>query len=109
MATNTEDKKAKASKLLNNSETFQTTTQNRFETLVEEPLSTDQSDKTQPPKIPKPPPIFVQGVLDYNKKIQSINEVAESEQFLTKCLTNNVLKLNCETPDTYRTLVKHFK
>ena len=41
--------------------------------------------------------------------IQSIYEVAELEQFLTKSMTNNVGKINCETPDTYRTLVKHFK
>ena len=77
--------------------------------LIEEPLSTDQPVKPQPPKVQKPPPIFIHGVLDYSKMIQSINEVAESEQFLTKCMTSNVAKINCKTPDTYRILVKHFK
>ena len=41
--------------------------------------------------------------------IRSINEVAETEQFYTKSMANNVIKITCLTPETYRTLIKHFK
>ena len=41
--------------------------------------------------------------------IRSIHEVAEIEQFYTKSMPNNVIKINCLAPETYRTLIKHFK
>jgi len=34
--------------------------------------------------------------------IKRLKEVAEEEQFLTKILPNNVIKLACSTPETYR-------
>jgi hypothetical protein len=33
----------------------------------------------------------------------------EEDQYFTKSLANNVIKLTCKTPDTYRSIVKHFK
>jgi hypothetical protein len=41
--------------------------------------------------------------------VKRIREVAEDEQYYTKSMSNNVTKLNCTTPDTYRNLIKHFK
>jgi 3-methyladenine DNA glycosylase AlkC len=41
--------------------------------------------------------------------IKSISEIAEDEQYYTKSMANNVFKLTCTTPDTYSTLIKHFK
>jgi hypothetical protein len=38
-----------------------------------------------------------------------IRDVAEEEQYWTKSLANNVIKINCVSPDTYRKLVKYFK
>jgi len=87
----------------------QTPIQNRYEMLTEEIPTTDQAENTQPPKIHKPPPIFLHGVINYDKMIRSINEVAETEQFYTKSMANNVIKITCLTPETYRTLIKHFK
>jgi len=43
------------------------------------------------------------------KIIRSINEVAETEQFFNKRMANNVIKIACLTPETSRTLIKHFK
>jgi hypothetical protein len=77
--------------------------------LTEETTTTDQAENTQPHKIQKPPPIFLHGVINYDKMIRSINEVAETEQFYTKSMANNVIKITCLTPETYRTLIKHFK
>jgi len=39
--------------------------------------------------------------------MKSLTEVVEEEQFLTKSLSNNVIKLACFTSDTYRAIIKH--
>ena len=41
--------------------------------------------------------------------MKSLTEAVEEEQFLTKSLTNNVIKIMCLTSDTYRKIVKHCK
>jgi hypothetical protein len=41
--------------------------------------------------------------------IKSTREVAENEQYVTKRMANNVIKLSCTTPDTYRSIIKHLK
>jgi hypothetical protein len=41
--------------------------------------------------------------------IRNINEVAETEQFYTKSMANNFVKITCLAPETYRGLIKHFK
>jgi 3-methyladenine DNA glycosylase AlkC len=69
----------------------------------------DTSEKPHPPPSPRPPPIFLHGVINYTEMIQSLTEVVAEEQFLTKSLANNVIKLACTTPDTYRAIIKHCK
>jgi hypothetical protein len=73
--------------------------QNRYEMLTDESPTTDHAENTQPPKIHKPPPIFLHGVINYDK-INRINEVAETEQFYTKSMANNVIKITCLSPET---------
>jgi hypothetical protein len=41
--------------------------------------------------------------------IKRIRDIAEDEQDCTKCLANNVIKINCGAPETYRKLGKYFK
>jgi hypothetical protein len=41
--------------------------------------------------------------------INRIRNIAEDEQYTTKSLINNVIKINCVTPETYRNLIKCFK
>jgi hypothetical protein len=41
--------------------------------------------------------------------VKRITEVIEEDKYFTKSLANNVIKLTCSTPDTYRTVAKHFK
>jgi len=77
--------------------------------LTEEIPTTDKAVNPQPTKMHKPPPIFLHGVINYNKMIHSMNEVAEAEQFYTKSLANKVIRITCLTPETYRSLIKHFK
>jgi hypothetical protein len=82
-------------------QTPQTTTQNQYQMLTQEIPTTDQAVNPQPTKTHKPPPIFLHRVINYNKMIHSINEVAEAKQFYTKSLANNVIKITCLTLETY--------
>jgi PAX-interacting protein 1 len=41
--------------------------------------------------------------------INQIRNIAEEEQYSTKSLSNNVIKINCVTPETYRTFIRHLK
>jgi len=84
-------------------------TSNRYDVLMDDASSPDTPTRTKPQPIPKPPTIYVHGVIHYGEMIKSITEVAEEEQFCTKTLTNNVIKISCTTPTTYRAIVKHFK
>ena len=77
--------------------------------IMEDESYPEASEPFQQPPIPKPPPIFVHGVLNYKDMIKSITEVVEEEQFFTKSLANNVIKLSSITPATYRAIIKHFK
>jgi hypothetical protein len=69
----------------------------------------EMDKQLQPPKITKPPPIFLHGVINYGDMVKTINEIVEDEQYYTKSVANNAVKLTCTTPDTYRTLMKQFK
>ena len=88
-----------------------TKTQNRYATLAQEETQADPEGNPQPPPPQnyKPPPIFIHGVTNYDKMIKCIREVAEDEQYFTKSMANNVIKLTSSTPDTYRNIIKHFK
>jgi hypothetical protein len=55
----------------------------------------------QPHPNHKPPPIFMHGVINY-EMTKHIREIAEDEQYHTKSLANDVIKLNCTTLETYR-------
>ena len=77
--------------------------------LTEEVSYPEPSDHPKTPSIPKPPPIFVHWFINYKDMIKSITDVVEEEQFYTKTLANNVIKLSWPSPTTYRTTVKHFK
>jgi len=57
----------------------------------------------------KPPPIFIHGVINCGEMINRIRNIAEDEQYTTKSLINNVIKINCVTPETYRNLIKYVK
>jgi len=65
----------------------------------------DTDGQPRPPQNHKPPPIFIHGVINYGEMIKHIiRDVAEDEKYCTKSLANNVIKLNCTTPETYRNL-----
>lgn len=84
------------------------TTNNRFETLNKQTDSGngDQTPPTTQP-IPKPPPIFVYGVLNYKKMIDNLSNVTDEETYQCKILQNDTVKINAQNPDTYRKLIRH--
>lgn len=86
------------------------TTRNRFSMLqnqTEKDDSTNVASSNKPPTIPKPPPIFIYGVTNYSKMIESLTEVAEIETYQCTALLNNTIKINTRSPDTYRRLIRH--
>lgn len=82
--------------------------QNRYTPLAqEENLATNIDEATK--SIPKPPPIFVYGVVNFPQMIQKIHNIIEAGQYTTRSMANNTIKINCTTPDIYRKLVKYLK
>jgi hypothetical protein len=87
---------------------YPTETTNRFNQLLNQPdCTTEETHSTS--KIDKPPPIFVHGVQNYEEMVKHIQLIAEQEQYITKSLANNVVKINCANPDTYRKMIKEFQ
>jgi hypothetical protein len=80
---------------------------------IRPPFSNKQQEEMevnpQPYPNHKPLPIFIHRVIDYDKMTKHLREIAEDEQYHTKSLANDVIKLNCRTPETYRKIIKHFK
>jgi hypothetical protein len=85
-----------------------TETHNRYDIITQSANQDESGEQSLAPQNHKPPPIFIQGVIKYGEMVKRICEVAEDEQYYTKSLANNITKLNCTTPDTYRNLIKHF-
>lgn len=58
---------------------------------------------------PKPPPVFIQGVMNYQEMISSILTVVKEDDYICRSLANNVVKINPKTIDSYRNLVKFLR
>ena len=81
-------------------------TRNRYGILANE---TNTEGNPNPTKNHKPPPIFIHGVINYGAMINQIRHIAKDEQYSTKSLANNEIKINCVTPETYRTFIRYLK
>jgi hypothetical protein len=86
-----------------------TETQNLYGLFSKVANQEDTDGNPRPPQIHKPPPSFIHGVIKYGEMIKRIRDIAEDEQYCTKSLANDVIKLNCTTPETYRKRIKYFK
>jgi hypothetical protein len=64
------------------------------------PLSMEEGDSHTDPehRTPKPPPIFIYGVVNYNEMINKLTEVILLEQYSTKSMADNTIEINCTTP-----------
>jgi hypothetical protein len=77
-------------------------------------MLTDRTDNPQPTKEnsrqrdPKPPPIFVYGVTNFNDMTAYLSTIIE-EQYHCKVISNDTIKIYVATPDSYRKLIKHLQ
>jgi hypothetical protein len=106
----TKQRKEKENKQTHDNKTHQTyiETSNRFEALSEQNGNSNKEQtqsNTQLP--PKPPPIFIYGVLNYKKTIDNLSNITEEETYQCKILRNNTVKTKTQNPDTYRQFIRH--
>lgn len=90
---------------------FQINSKNRFDLLVNEGIPDDnvETSNSTPRVIPKPPPIYIYNVNNYNDMMKAIATAINDEQYHTKTLANNTVKINVHTADTYRKLTRLLK
>jgi hypothetical protein len=95
-------------------EQIQTT--NKFESLSELPCDNNQNKQpptqtnpVNPNREPKPPPIYIYGVTDFQAMLSNLAKVTESETYIAKALPNNTIKIMPNTPETYRRLIQHVR
>jgi len=73
------------------------------------PHTTISSDQATQPCVHKPPPIYVYGVTNYCDMVKYLVGTLEEEQYYCKALPNETVKINVNTSDTYRRLVKRLQ
>lgn len=94
---------------INNANKNEIVTTNRYSHLSEEKDESLNKAADAAVKTPKPPPIFVYGVINYKEMITNLNQVIKTDQFTTKTLTDNTIKINSNTPEDYRKLIHHMR
>jgi hypothetical protein len=60
-------------------------------------------------KFHKRPPIYVHAFINYGGMFKRIRDTAEDEQYCTNSPANNIIEINCVTPDIYRKQVRYCK
>lgn len=93
------------------------TVTNRYQSLSEENLNEEHAEKDNtapnntkaPQKDPKPPPIYIYGVTDYKAMTDSLALITEDETYYCKALSNNTVKINPYSADTYRKLIRYLR
>lgn len=103
-------KTLKRRKIKKSDEPQAASTSNKFNVLNEQMEDTSEPNKDEnASKAPKPPPIFVYGVINYAEMINKLRTLVDDKQYITKCLADNTIKINSDTPDTYRKLIKFMR
>lgn len=82
-------------------------TNNRYSALSEDGDCDVCMEQDSKPRTPRPPPVFIHGVLNYEDMINNITQILETEQFSSKSLSDGSVKLNTYTPESYRSLIRH--
>jgi hypothetical protein len=100
-------KKTRRLQQVNNADSIEVS--NAYESLPVETNDCPTNEDVDTKRTPKPPPIFIHGVVNYTEMIKRIKAIAEDEHYHTKSLANDTVKINCSTPDTYRKMVQYFK
>lgn len=100
----TSSKKRKVADTSPTANTQPTKLKNRFQNLTDESSETNQTQK-----MIKPPPIFLQGIIDYSGMINKLAEFIDVNKIATKTLSNDTVKIMVEAPEIFRKLVKDLR
>ena len=79
-------------------------TANPFQVLSN--TQNEQMEAVPIPSEPKPPPIFVRNIKNFQLMCQQLNNIVGSGKYVCQSRTNDT-KLMPDTPDTYRKIVKY--
>lgn len=82
-------------------------TQNRFQYLNNESDDMNMTETSE--RVPKPPPIFIHGVTNYSEMIKKLSSAIANEQYYSKTLSNNIVKINVNEPETYRSFIRFLR
>jgi hypothetical protein len=93
----------------NNSSEPEVPKSNKYELLTNEVTNKEPADVNTTKRIPRPPPIFVYDVINYAQMIQHLAEVAEEENYSTRSMANNIIKINFHSAETYRKIIAFMK
>ena len=86
------------------------TTNNRYDLLPNETVNEEETeDVNTTKKIPRPPLIFVYDVINYPQMINHLAAVTEEENYSTRSMANNIIKINCNSPETYRKMINFMR
>lgn len=94
---------------------FQLPYQNRYGLLTDDSMQTDKLDDTNTnsvinrPRVHKPPPIFIYEVNNYRAMTDYLSSVIADEQYYCKALSSGTMKINVNTSDSFRSLIKQLK
>lgn len=86
------------------------TIRNKFEVLNDMPSKADiemNQEQDGTAKKENPPPIFIPNIININNMIGSIEEIISKDSYSYKCITRDKVKINTNTIDAYRGLVRH--
>jgi hypothetical protein len=68
----------------------------------------EPTDVNTKKRIPRTPPIFIY-IINYPQMIRHPAEVAEEENYSTRSMANNIIKINCHSAETYRKMIAFMK
>jgi hypothetical protein len=71
--------------------------------------TTPNSEENGSQRDPKPPPLFVYGVTNFNDMRAHLSAIIQEEQYHCKVISNDTIKIYAATPDSYRKLIKHLQ
>jgi len=76
---------------------------------VSDPHTTTSSEPTTQLHVHKLPPIYVYSVTNYRDMVKYLTETLEEEQYYCKALPNEMVKINVNTSESYRRLIKRLQ
>jgi hypothetical protein len=82
---------------------------NKYKALEPTTKESIAVEAPQSPSVTKTPPIFVYGVTNFPDMVHSFRNIVDVDQYTTKCMADNTVKINCTTPETYRSLIRQMR